>query len=243
MQTSGVYEQYPFVPPVTSVPYAIHCVFTTKYKFGNIYFPISDHLNSIDGTNYPVVPYVVRVHDTKDTMRKELGIPEDAIVFGRYGGIQQFDCEYAKEAVQEVAKQNPNLYFLFMNTEQFCESTSNIRFLPRDIRDYEKRKFINTCDAFLHGRASGETFGLAVAEFAVCDKPILTLESTTGNAHIEILGKDAIIYHDKQSLIQLLESFDKTKYDMSTNGYKKYTPEFVMPLFAEVLGLNTLKNS
>lgn len=237
MQTAGVIEQYPFIPPVTDVPYAIHCVFTTKYKFGDYYFPISDSLNTKDGTQYPVVPYMIRVHDTQETMRKELGIPEDAIIFGRYGGLNQFDCTFAQEAVQEVAKNNSNIYFLFMNTQKFCEETETIRFLPREIRDYEKRKFINTCDAFLHGRMGGETFGLAIGEFAICDKPIFTLRSDVDNAHLDILGKDAIVYHDKESLVQLLTAFTKSSHDMSTNGYKKYTPDIVMQQFATVLRL------
>lgn len=53
----------------------IHAVFTTLEPHGDLYAPISDALNKICGTNYPVLPYMVRVYDTKDNLRKELDIP------------------------------------------------------------------------------------------------------------------------------------------------------------------------
>lgn len=34
--------------------------------------------------------------------------------------------------------------------------------------------FIRTCDAMLHARMSGETFGLAIAEFSAHNRPVLT---------------------------------------------------------------------
>ena len=38
----------------------------------------------------------------------------------------------------------------------------------------EKEAFYRTCDAMLHARRDGETFGLAVAEFSVRNKPVIT---------------------------------------------------------------------
>jgi glycosyltransferase involved in cell wall biosynthesis len=231
MQTAGVHEQTPFVPAVSSARYAIHAVFTTKHHFGDVYSPISDWLNKKDGTHYPVVPYMVRVGTSSANLRRALGIPADAIVFGRYGGLNQFNSVAAQEAVVSVAKKCPHMYFLFMNTAKFCDEMPNVKFLAAEVDMIQKRKFINTCDAFLHGREDGETFGLAVGEFALCGKPIITLKSKVDNAHLDILGDKAIIYTSKETLEDILITFDPAAHDMRENGYMKYRPEEVMERF------------
>ena len=44
-----------------------------------------------------------------------------------------------------------------------------------------KVKFINTCDAMIHARAMGETFGLAVAEFSKKNKPVIFVSGHFAN--------------------------------------------------------------
>lgn len=240
MQTAGCPEPPVFQAHIHIPKYFIHCVFVTDNKFGDIYVPISDQINKKCGTTYPVLPYMVRVDNTVDDLRVELSIPKEAHVFGRYGGCREFDINYVKEAVIEVAKQNPMIYFLFMNTDQFCYDLPNVIFLPRQLGLYEKRKFINTCDAFLHGREGGETFGLAVGEFAICKKPILTTTGIYDNAHLDILKNNAILYHTKDELKRYLLSFKPDQYDMSQNGYLQYTPDKVMEIFNRVFLSDTL---
>ena len=41
--------------------------------------------------------------------------------------------------------------------------------------DAEKSRFLYACDAMIHARADGETFGMAVAEFSVHNRPVLTV--------------------------------------------------------------------
>ena len=47
--------------------------------------------------------------------------------------------------------------------------------------------------------ASGETFGLAIAEFSVHNKPVLTssVHISDGRAHLDILGKKGLYYKDE----------------------------------------------
>ena len=42
-----------------------------------------------------------------------------------------------------------------------------------------------------------ETFGLAVAEFSVANKPIITYGNSKDNEHLRILKDKAIIYNDE----------------------------------------------
>ncbi len=232
-QTHGGLERPPF-GDVTACTYAVHCVFETRQPHGDIYFSISQQLNERFGTAVPVVPYPVHRGLTKETMRAELGIPEDAIVFGRHGAMDTFDLQIAREAVIEVATSNPSIYFLFMNTYKVCD-LPNVIHLPKTVDVELKQKFINTCDAYLHARSDGETFGLAVAEFAVSDKPIIACTKCTDDAHFRILCDKVYKYTTKDDLLTILRTFRRGDMDMTTNGYKQFTIERVMEAFRQIV--------
>lgn len=234
-QTHGGIEQYPF-GDVTACTYAVHCVFETRQPHGDIYFSISQQLNDRFGTSLPVVSYPVHRGNTTVSMRAELGIPEDAIVFGRHGAMETFDIQLARDAVAEVAESNPSIYFLFLNTPRFCNQP-NVIHLPKTVDVEAKQKFINTCDAYLHARSDGETFGLAVAEFAVSDKPIISCTKCVDDAHFRILQDKVYRYTTKDDLLGILRNFQRGQMDMSTNGYKQYTIERVMEAFRQTVCL------
>lgn len=233
--THGGVERPPY-GNVTACTSAVHCVFEPRVPHGDIYFTISPQVNERFGTSLPVVPHLVRRGTTKETLRSSLGIPEDAIVVGRHGGSDTFDNPDAQTAVVEAATANPNLYFLFLNTDRFTTlSLPNLIHLPRTVDVEEKQRFINTCDAYLHGRRDGETFGLAVAEFAVAEKPILACTRCTDTAHLRILGDKVYRYTTKEDLVTLLQTFKRGEMDMRTNGYMEFTPERVMATFQQVV--------
>ena len=224
--TAGFVREY-WMP--ISVPSVIHAIFQTHSPYGTVFTTISKYL-AIEN-NTPVLPNILLVDPTLENLRSSLNIPKDAIVYGRYGGYEQFDIPYVIDIVKEVARTNPLTYFIFMHTKPFLtEKCSNIIFLPgtRDIT--YKTKFINTCDAMLHARNDGETFGCACGEFALKDKPIIT--SKHGDlAHIDILRDKVIIYNNSQELHSILLNHSYiTSFDMSDNGYYDYSPEKVMPI-------------
>ena len=210
----------------------IHCVFNTTFPHGQIYSAISHEVNRLHHTNYPVVPHMVRLHDTSDNLRKLLKIPQDAIVFGRYGGRESFDIKFVHEVIKEIVQKTDNIYFLFMNTDTFY-SHPNIIYLDGTSDMKLKRMFINTCDAHLHARNCGETFGLTCGEFAVALKPVITFSGSNDRNHINILGNKAILYSNYNELYNILNNFDKN-YDMTNNGFLDYTPEKVMKIFKSI---------
>lgn len=232
--THGGVESPPF-GDITACKSIVHCVFETRQPHGNVYCAISNQLNTRFGTNVPVIPHMVRIGKTTETLRKELSIADDAIVFGRHGGEGTFDIQYARDAVVSVATSCPSIYFLFMNTQRFCD-LPNVIHLPKSIDIEVKQKFINTCDAYLHARKDGETFGLAVGEFAVSNKPIIASTECTDNAHLQILGEKVLKYSTKEDLEHILRTFQRGSLDMTTNGYKQYTPERVMDAFRSIVG-------
>jgi hypothetical protein len=185
-----------------------------------------------------VLPNVIEVSDEHGDMRANLNIPETAIVFGRYGGYRQFNIGYVKDTVIKTAKENGHIYFVFMNTEPFSENVPNIIYLPgtRDLR--VKRRFINTCNAMLHGRAEGETFGCACGEFALCKKWVITAASGDV-AHVKLLRKQVLLYESPSSLEHVLVNFKKLHdRDPTPNyhSYGDYVPNMVMSHLRHYIG-------
>ena len=92
----------------------IHCVFGSHEPHGDVYSTISLWVSGNDG-KYPVVPYMINLPKNKNNMRKKLKIPNNAIVFGGYGGSGSFNIEVVHDVVYNIARANPNIYFLFVN--------------------------------------------------------------------------------------------------------------------------------
>jgi hypothetical protein len=211
-----------------------HAVFNTTGPEGDYYCCISEFLNKKFKTNVFCLPHIVDLPNSTSNLRDTLGIPKDAIVFGRYGGYDTFSIGGVYQVINDVAAACSNIYFLFMNTRPFCPNRKNIIHMEMTTSLDTKAQFINTCDAMIHARMDGETFGLSCGEFAIKNKNIISCPSGD-RAHIEILQDKIILYNDARTLIDIFLNFNKYKKDMSDNGYKKYTPEAVMKIFNTIL--------
>tara|TARA_R110001592_G_scaffold86397_5_gene254890 strand:+ start:195 stop:1160 length:966 start_codon:yes stop_codon:yes gene_type:complete len=208
----------------------IHCVFNTQRPHGHVYGKIS----SCFGDNrWPVVNYMVNLPDAKGDMRKELNIPEDAVVFGRIGGLTEFNISAVHQAIDKITDENPNIYFFLVNTNKFCKEKKNIIHYGKIIDLHKKVRFINSCDAMIHARKMGETFGAAVSEFSIKNKPIITCKGGD-NAHLDILKDKAIIYNPNnvEEIYNIFKNFDRNENkDKDWNAYAEYSPENVMDTF------------
>jgi len=211
-----------------------HCVFDTKYPEGDFYISISQTLNENNNTIIPVIPHIVNLPNTDENLRKELQIPNDAIVFGRHGGVDQFDINITHNAIKQYLQQHENSYFLFMNTNKFYEHP-RIIYLDKNLDLYYKVKFINTCDAMIHARGMGETFGLSIAEFSIKNKPVITC-NCGDLEHIRILGDKAVIYSSSEQLMDIFKNIKTVIHSRDDwNAYRLYTPTYVMNLFKTIV--------
>jgi tetratricopeptide (TPR) repeat protein len=214
----------------------VHTVFPVKEVHGDVYAYISDWLAK--EMEYPFsVPYIVTLPETLSQYRQSLGIPEDAIVFGRYGRAETFDIPFVYEVVDKISDEYENIDFLFMNTNPFSSSLKkNIIYLPATANLEEKAAFINTSNAMLHARRQGETFGLAVAEFGIKGKPIFTYAESPERCHIELMGNLGIYYKDADQLYNSLIEFAKNPYvdRQLAEVYSQFNPQSVMERFREV---------
>ncbi len=211
----------------------IHCVFDCNKPHGDIFALISKYMKG-DTSKFPVVPHMINLPLTTNNMRKELNIPDNAVVFGGYGGKNSFNIRFVQKIIYSVAYKNPNIYFLFANFNKFCPDLPNIIYLPMIIDLNKKVEFINTIDAMIWGRNIGETFGIAIGEFSSMNKPVIAMKIGDLN-HYYTLGDKGIWYNNKDDLYEILTTFDPNKErDKDWNAYKDYTPEKVMEIFKKV---------
>lgn len=180
----------------------------------------------------PAVPYMVDLPDIDDNLRTELMIPEDAIVFGRNGGLDTWNLPFVSDIIKQVLKERDDIYFIFQNTPMFHIHPNIIYIHPTSDMEY-KTKFINTCDAMIHARYEGESFGLSCGEFSIRNKPIITWNGSVERNHIYILQDKGIYYENHSDLYNILMNF-KPQPEKDWNCYKKYNPKNIMKIFNEV---------
>lgn len=215
----------------------VHAVFDPTGPHGHVYCVISPWLNLAFGTHHPVLPHIVHLPESPRDLRSELGIPNDATVFGRYGGWLEFDHPAARQAVDAVSRQRGDIYFLFMNTEPFLSPRRNVLFVERSTDPTAKSIFVNTCDAMLYARARGETFGLAIGEFSSKNKPVFAPKDAPERMHHLILGDRAFWYANADDLCRQLLAFDRASAKREDwNAYRDYAPDKVMRIFQDIIG-------
>lgn len=229
LQKSGEFDS----KIVSNAKNLVHAVFMAKEEHGDVYAYISKWLSDkMSNGNLPYVPYMVDlpIHnfDYKDVFNLT-----GKFVIGWYGG-NNFDIPFARQAVIDVAKTRSDIEFLFMNHDVFTD-LPNIRFIRGTYDMNEKVAFINTCDAMIHGRYRGETFGLTIAESSTMNKPIITFDGSIERNHIDILGDAGIYYSDYSSLVSILSNISMTDIiNKDWNRYRNFTPDNVMNQFKQI---------
>lgn len=219
-------------------PTMVHAVFpvTPDTFHGSSYAFVSDWLSMYcSNRKIPAVPHIATLPDIDEDMREKLGIPVNAMVFGCHGGADSLDIDFAKKTVVKALGLRSDLYFLFLNITPFCQHERAI-FLPGTADVVEKVRFINSCDAMLHARKRGETFGLACAEFSIRNKPVLTYARSGERNHIDVLAEKAFLYAGPRGLLRLLLDLRKEDFrDRDWDCYsRRFSPEKVMQRFQEV---------
>ncbi len=224
---------------VSSIPCFVHVVFRHNEPHGDRYVYISDWLARDQGYNADThgLPYIVdSLPAPTRALRESLNIPKDAIVFGCYGGSTEFNVGSTHEVIKKTVQERKDVYFIFMNINKFCEDHPQIIHLPGSWNMLTKSEFIHTCDAMLHARSGGETFGLAVAEFSMCNKPVITYNISGERCHIELLGERGIYYNGYEDLYDIVNNLKNyIKYNDYYESYKNNSPEIIMNRFKKLI--------
>lgn len=212
--------------------YAVHAVFDAQ-PHGDRYAVISEWMGLRN--NLPFVPHIVDPLSVPEFIEKDLRkffkIPDDATVFGRIGGWDSFDIPWVWDAIKEVIYARSDVWFLMVNTAPIGFQSDRLIFLPETLNELLKSQFVNTCDAMIHARNRGETFGISVGEFSIKGKPIFTYKNSYEKAHIFELRGTARTYDNQEDLAKQLLEY---KGEKSHAFYTRFTPERVMEKFKEV---------
>jgi hypothetical protein len=179
-----------------------------------------------------VVPHIVQTPSVTDDLRHALGIPADSVVFGRHGGADAFDLEFVKTAIGAALELRPDIWFAFLNTDPFLEHERVVN-VPRSSEREDIQRFVNTCDYMLHAHAIGETFGLAVAEFAVAGVPVLTYLGSPQLAHLDLLSPASMLgYRSSGDVLRYLTTLPRRELPVPSTVAEQYSKSSVMSRFA-----------
>ena len=218
MTKPGFYDGF-LVPGLKN---CVHAQFLCDEFHGDVFAYLSSWVSRVmTGREDSFVPFFVPRLESTENLRKKLKISSEARVFGRHGGWDTFNIPFVRKVVAEHACNYPEDHFLFLNTKPIygTEQLPNVHYLPATVDLGEKARFLATCDAMIHARDTGETFGLAVGEFAVLGKPVITFSESRERAHLEMLGKRALLYRNPGELVGILKEFcphktHGTEYEM-----------------------------
>ena len=219
--------------PIINTKYAVHNVFQFYEPHGDVYAYISKWLSDkMTKGVAPYVPHMVNLPEPTKNYREALNIRPDQTVIGRIGGYYTFDLPFVKKYISSLVEKTDQFVFLFANTEPFFNHP-NIKHI-NEFQDVQKKtNFIDTCDAMLHARQRGESFGLSIAEFLYHNKPVISWNNGHDLNHLEMLAGCNTLYSNEAELDFILHNFKDIKYDWKER-VSDFTPEKVMKKFKEV---------
>lgn len=214
----------------------VHVVFQYDEPHGSVYAYVSDWLSvNCSKGRRPFVPHIVELPSANSNLRAEWGIPQDAFVFGRHGGADMFNLEFAQRAVNDIVTQSEKIWFVFYNTIRFSNHP-RVKFLPYVEDPQAKSNFISSCDAMIHAGSMGESFGLAICEFLFHGKPVLAWKGGGGQHHAQLLKHTPWLYSDYDDLMAKAFKLAQTAptphvYRNIVRGFK---PSIVMNVFSSI---------
>jgi hypothetical protein len=221
----------------------IHSVFSRDLSqvHGDVYAFISEWMSQQVDYKLPFVPYMINLPNHNENYRGGFGIPDNATVIGRYGGKETFNIDFVGESILKVLEARKDIWFLFLNTNFRINHERCLYFEPVIDLHY-KVQFINTCDAFLHARDYGETFGASVLEFACKNKQIISYDNEELQNNHPLGGRNHFLYlKDKCFKYKNKNELDKIFLNISRNNpfntdylNQEFSPESVIKTFEEV---------
>ena len=198
-QTSGQPEM-PFVPPI--VEQVKHVISTSIFghvdetiKLSRVIY-ISNHMQhcaGVFGSNIRLIAIPVEAPLTKDNLRQELDIPEDAFVFGRLGRDDN-DIYDPVNLIGVSEVEDENTYFVALAPSEFLKDKAkelginNIRYVDKTLDDVRISKFYNTLNVLAHSRKDGECNPGNIWEGFAHGKPVVSHYGIPYNGHIQEIG-------------------------------------------------------
>lgn len=169
------------------------------------------------GKRFRVMYAPVETPASQDNMRKELGISNDTVVFGRMGSAWSWSPMIV-EAYKRVENKN-NLLLVLMPAPQWKEAAKqlgikNIIYLEQPlIEDELISKFYNTLDVQVHAKNEGECCPGSIVEGMRHGLPVITHISPNNNGQVEVVNKSGFItqFNDVDSYATIMRKLQENK--------------------------------
>ena len=218
-----------------------------QWSRGSIGGPVGTVIpNSVDSRAFSPLS-----EEERAEVRKSLGIPANAFVFGRIGQPSNAKWSLATpRAFAKIASKVPNAFLLL--AEAPPSFAKPIAALPDAIRrrilcrpfisgDENLRRFYGAMDVFLHTSTIGESFGYVLCEAMLCGIPIITLSRPSrDNSQPEVVGHmqgGLVVAREKflpQAMLQLIEQPTLLR-QLSSRAPEWVRSRFDLPIIAENL--------
>jgi hypothetical protein len=221
----------------------MHSVFVSaaSQKHGDAYAVISEWMSVHTGGGLPWVPHMINLPQSELDYRQSFNIPKSATVIGRHGGYDTFNIPFVWNSIEKILQERDDIWFLFMNTPEQIKHERCLYFEP-EIDLNCKVAFINTCDAMLHARDYGETFGSSVLEFASKNKQIISYDNEEfqishwlgGRNHFLFLKDNCFKYQNENDLNQILLNINRENPFNTLHLNDEFSPKNVISKFKEV---------
>lgn len=182
-----------------------------------------------------IIPNLVSVpKKKKSNLRKNLGIPEDAFVYGFH---QRNDpalfAPYSLQAYSLIS--NENNHFIILGGSEYHRlaakemNLSNIHFLDFSSSQEDIHGFLSSIDVFAHSRIDGEVCSVAMIEAMYHGKPIVTHPGTVSMGHLEQIegcGYMAYTVEDYANQLKKMEKNIEYYQEMSEKTTNKYIEKY-----------------
>jgi glycosyltransferase involved in cell wall biosynthesis len=172
--------------------------------------PVSLSKGCKNAMKFQHVPHIVNMPKPSFSVRESLGIPEDAFLILRYGGVTEFNVGWVKDTLIEELEKNHSWYFLGVNTEKFTKHPRAL-FLPAITDKQRKSNLLNDANVFLHARLRGESFGMSLVESLQVGTPVLSFSGGVDQNHVDLLSNTNCLYESPQELKRKLLDLGKNE--------------------------------
>ena len=182
--------------------------------------------------NHHVVRNPIEAPYSSDNLREELGIPDDAFVFGRIGRDDASIYENINiRAYAEVERDD--VFLVLVAPSRECRSDvgrfgiKNAKYIERTTDEVRLSKFFNTIDVQAHARKDGECNSGAHYEGFAHRVPLISHYGTTFQGHLETTGGGGFIVlgGDVEEYARIMRAFIDKEVDyeaLSEAAYQQY---------------------
>lgn len=186
--------------------------------------------------NHHVVRNPVEGPCTDKNLREELGISEDAFVFGRIG--RDSDDIYDSINVEAFSRcKDDNVHFVIVAPSALCKAdierfsipAERVHFIDKTTDESRISAFYNTIDVLAHARKDGECNPANMFEAFSHKVPVISHYGMPFNGHIECIGNGGctVLPGETDEYYSIMEYFVKIKNTSifekwKENAYKRW---------------------